>query len=117
MTTEETSTTITETKETIQTIECKKDQIMIGYYVDLSPRFYKVISVTPCKVRLLRLREKDSLLKDRFGNKILLPGSDGPYKNFMATKKKDYLIHNGEKIIPFNKDDYVTGLTRQNYLM
>ena len=58
------------------------DDILIGYYVDLSPRYYKVIKVSPKTLEIQRLYVKDSGIKDKFGNTIWAPsGKLYPTKN------------------------------------
>lgn len=34
------------------------DDVICGYYVDGSPRYYKVMKVTPQKVKVLRLKHR-----------------------------------------------------------
>ena len=38
--------------------DLKVGDIIRGYYVDMSPRFYKIVGVTPMKVKVLRLKFK-----------------------------------------------------------
>ena len=40
--------------------ELQVDDVIRGYYVDMSSRYYKVIKVTPQKVKVLRLKHRFS---------------------------------------------------------
>jgi len=65
--------------------ELQVDDVIRGYYVDMSPRYYKIIKVTPQKVKVLRL-------KHRFGpdGANLGPGITTYGDEFIMTKKDEF---------------------------
>jgi hypothetical protein len=63
----------------LQMSQLQIGDIIRGYYVDQSPRYYKVIKITPHKVKVLRLKHtRDGPGKTTYGQEIIM------------TKKEDF---------------------------
>lgn len=65
--------------------ELQVDDIICGQYVDLSNRYYKVIKVTPQKVKVLRLK-----VRVGSGGEDLGPGTTTYGPEIIMTKKDEF---------------------------
>jgi hypothetical protein len=71
------------------------DTILIGYYVDMSPRWYKVVSESKCKVKAVRMRHAKTSSVEPIPSKQEYPPENGKRPIVTMTKKGDHLVWTG----------------------
>jgi len=90
---------IVEKKELIE----KKDdrRILVWTYVDGSPRFYRVVKETKCKIHVVRITEKYTKID---GISICLPGRKDSNQFNWFTKTSEGIKYEGKLVVEWSEE-------------